>query len=252
MQFSNQFATTVDVQSGQILKYDCALVGGPSNHQGRLGEGGEPGVKSKGWGALLMGRSHGFLGLPAKKLGHVAGGARSLYMWDFFCRRARRASRVRFGRGPLQPPRKIGGGGRAGREEQGVGGLPYGAFARIPKHDYRKKMDRTVKKHVGSAAPGRGRTPPQGPTGTTIPKKNSEVPKLGGKTVWKGRSAAGPFSWDQNEAPCAWGLVCSCPGSAGADAQGPRAALWKILKSVRGPTRHAHSASLGAVIEIVH
>ena len=53
---------------------------GPSNHQGRRGEGGDPGVKSKGWGAFLMGRSHGFLGLPAKKLGHVAGGARSLYM----------------------------------------------------------------------------------------------------------------------------------------------------------------------------
>jgi hypothetical protein len=55
-------------------------------------------------------------------------------------------------------------------------------------------------------------------TGTTIPKKNREVPKPQGKTVWKGPSAAGPFSWDQNEAPCAWGLVCSCPGSAGADA----------------------------------
>ena len=57
--------------------------GGPSNHQGRLGEEGGPGVKSKGWGALLMGCSHGFLGLPTKKLGHVAGGERPLYVRGF-------------------------------------------------------------------------------------------------------------------------------------------------------------------------
>ena len=75
----------------------------------------------------------------------------------------------------------------------------------------------------GGAAEHRGA--PLVHTGTTIPKKNREVPKGGGKTVWKSPSAAGPFSWDQNEAPCAWGLVCSCPGSAGADAQGPRIAL---------------------------
>ena len=47
----------------------------------------------------------------------------------------------------------------------------------------------------------------------------------GGKTVWKGLSAAGPFSWDQNEAPFAWGLACSYPGLAEADVQGPRIAL---------------------------
>jgi hypothetical protein len=41
---------------------------GPSNHQGRWGEGGDPGVKSKGGGCSLWGFVHGFLGRE-KKLG---------------------------------------------------------------------------------------------------------------------------------------------------------------------------------------
>jgi hypothetical protein len=52
---------------------------GPSNHQGRQGEGGDLGVKSKGWGAFLMGGSHGFLGVPTKKLGDGRRGTLLVY-----------------------------------------------------------------------------------------------------------------------------------------------------------------------------
>ena len=45
----------------------CVFGRGPSNHQGRWGEGGDPGVKSKGGGHSLWGFVHGLLGLPAKQ-----------------------------------------------------------------------------------------------------------------------------------------------------------------------------------------
>ena len=45
----------------------CVCFGrGPSNHQGGRGEGGDPGVKSKGWGPSLRGFVHGFLGREKK------------------------------------------------------------------------------------------------------------------------------------------------------------------------------------------
>ena len=69
-----------------VLKWRGGLPAVPTEFCSAIGpaeegkEGGDPGVKSKGWGAFPMGRSHGFLGLPTKKLGNVAGGARSMYV----------------------------------------------------------------------------------------------------------------------------------------------------------------------------
>ena len=54
---------------------ECALARGPSNHQGRWGEGGDLGVKSKGGGHSLQGFVHGFLGRGKKTRRWPAGNA---------------------------------------------------------------------------------------------------------------------------------------------------------------------------------
>ena len=87
----------------------CVCFGrGPSNHQGRWGEGGDPGVKSKGGGYSLWGFVHGFLGLPAKKTRRWPAGNGSCMCG---IRRARTASCVCFGLGPPNHQGRWGEGG---------------------------------------------------------------------------------------------------------------------------------------------
>ena len=79
---------------------------GPSNHQGRWGEGGDPGVKSKGGGHSLWGFVHGFLGLPAKKTRRWPAGNGSLYVRDSASPEGELSV---LWSGPLEPSRKMGG-----------------------------------------------------------------------------------------------------------------------------------------------
>ena len=98
----------------------CVCFGrGPSNHQGRRGEGGDPGVKCKGGGHSLRGvRAWISRRVPAKK-------TRRWPVGNGPCMCGISASPKGglcvFGRGPLEPSRKMGGGGRSGCEVQGWG-----------------------------------------------------------------------------------------------------------------------------------
>ena len=120
------------------VRFGCVCFGrGPSNHQGRRGEGGDPGVKSKGGGHSLWGFVHGFLGLPAKKTRRWPAGNGSLYVRDSA---SPKGELCVFWSGPLQPSRKTGGGGRSGREEQGWGAFLRGVRAWIPRASPQKKL----------------------------------------------------------------------------------------------------------------